>query len=237
MHRLEKVIHSRLYRYRLRRGELFRRLLQPTERDRILDLGGGDGSHIATILPHRTNIVVADVLAHDLEKAQSLYGFQTVLLEPDAPLPFADAEFDIVFCSSVIEHVTIPYEEIYTCTSNREFNQRAWANQKRFAAELRRVCRRYFVQTPHRYFFIETHSWLPGIFVLLPRLWQVNIIRCFNRFWIKRTAPDYRLLTTREMRTLFPDAKIWIERVLGWPKSIVAYKTSDTSHTRSETDW
>lgn len=224
MYRLERAIHNRLYKFRLRRGELFRRLLQPTEKDLILDLGGGDGSHIATILPYRENIVVADVLERDLNKARTEYGFRTVLLHPNAPLPFADKEFDIVFCSSVIEHVTIPFEEIYACTDGREFDRRAWANQQRFAAEIRRVGKRYFVQTPHRYFFVETHSWLPGFFVMLPRSCQIRLIRFFNRFWVKRTDPDYRLLTTREMRTLFPEAQIWIERVLGWPKSIVAYK-------------
>jgi hypothetical protein len=36
--------------------------------------------------------------------------------------------------------------------------------------------------------------------------------------------PDFRLLTIREMRALFPDAEIVLERHCGFVKSIVAIK-------------
>jgi SAM-dependent methyltransferase len=58
-------------------------------------------------------------------------------------LPFADDEFDLAYCSSVIEHV-------------------APARRAAFAAELRRVARGWFVQTPARSFPIEPHSLLPA---------------------------------------------------------------------------
>jgi SAM-dependent methyltransferase len=59
-----------------------------------------------------------------------------------AGLPFADDEFDLVYCSSVIEHV-------------------APARRRAFATELRRVGRGYYVQTPAFSFPIEPHSLLP----------------------------------------------------------------------------
>ncbi|MEM0338015.1 MAG: hypothetical protein QW683_08880 [Candidatus Caldarchaeum sp.] len=58
---------------RQKRAELFKRLFAPTENDRILDLGGGDGSHIASIVPFRQNVWVADILPEDLERAQERY--------------------------------------------------------------------------------------------------------------------------------------------------------------------
>ena len=58
-------------------------------------------------------------------------------------LPFADGEFDLAYCNSVIEHV--PRER-----------------RAAFAAELRRVARGWYVQTPARSFPIEPHSLLPG---------------------------------------------------------------------------
>src|SRR5262249_58369651 len=58
-------------------------------------------------------------------------------------LPFASAEFDLVYCSSVVEHV-------------------APADRPRFAAELRRVGRGWFVQTPAFSFPLEPHSLLPA---------------------------------------------------------------------------
>jgi SAM-dependent methyltransferase len=57
-------------------------------------------------------------------------------------LPFVDDEFDLVYCSSVIEHV-------------------APARRGAFAAELRRVGRGLYVQTPAFSFPIEPHSLLP----------------------------------------------------------------------------
>jgi len=221
---LRKVFLNASRRARQRRGELFRRLMQPTERDKILDLGGGDGSHIASIVPFRHNVYVADILPDALKVAEQKYGFQTILLQEGTPLPFEDHSFDIVFCSSVIEHVTIPKEELYTCKSGREFARRAWKNQQWFANEIRRLGQRYFVQTPHRYFILESHTWLPMPVALLPRPVLLKLIPLLNRYWIKQTQPDWHLLTPRLMRQLFPDGQIVIERWCGLPKSIIAYR-------------
>ena len=72
----------------------------------------------------------------------------------------------------------------------------------------------YFVQTPNKWFPIESHTWLPFV-GFVPRAAQLATIAVSNRFWIKRTSPDWHLLTAREMRTLFPDAEIRRERFLG----------------------
>jgi SAM-dependent methyltransferase len=76
-----------------------------------------------------------------------------------AGLPFADREFDLVYCSSVIEHV--PRER-----------------RAAFAAELRRVARGWFVQTPAWSFPIEPHALLPGVHWLPPaarrRVWGLG---------------------------------------------------------------
>jgi SAM-dependent methyltransferase len=220
---LRQAILSASQRARAKRGELFRRLLQPSPQDKILDLGGGDGSHIASILPGYHNIWVADIMAEPLQKAAQR-GFHTVLLSEGKPLPFEDQEFDIVFCSSVIEHVTIPKSEIYSCRSGREFRQRAFAAQQTFAREIRRIGKRYFVQTPYKYFIIESHTWMPVCLLLLPRPLLIRFINLINKFWIKSTAPDWNLLTVREMRTLFPDAEIVVEWWFGLPKSLIACK-------------
>ena len=63
---------------------------------------------------------------------------------------FGDASFDIAFSNSVIEHLS------------------TFENQARMAAEVRRVARAYWVQTPNFWFPIEPHflvpawHWLPG---------------------------------------------------------------------------
>ena len=45
-------------------------------------------------------------LSEKLAVAEAKHRHKPMLLEENPRLPFADAEFGIVFCSSVIEHVT-----------------------------------------------------------------------------------------------------------------------------------
>jgi ubiquinone/menaquinone biosynthesis C-methylase UbiE len=214
-------------RIRKRRAEMFRRLMTPTSNATILDLGGASGRHIAGILPHHqpSRITIADIHPAALEAARKLYGFNAVLLDERTPsLPFGSHEFDILFCSSVIEHVTVPKTEIYSCRSTRVFEARARASQLALANEIRRVSKSYFVQTPYKYFIIESHSFLPMPIILLPRPAQIVALRYARTFWIKPTTPDFLLFNRREMRAMFPDANIYSERWFGLTKSIIAVR-------------
>jgi hypothetical protein len=99
----------------------------------------------------------------------------------------------------------------------------AWANQKKFADEVRRVGKSFFVQTPNRGFLIESHSWLP-LAGFLPRPWLLKVLRLSNQFWIKGAPPDFNLLDARQMAQLFPEAEIVLEKKFGLVKSIMAMK-------------
>jgi hypothetical protein len=46
-----------------------------------------------------------------------------------------------------------------------------------------------------------------------------------NRFWPKKTDPDFHLLTPADMRLLFPDAEICYERSFGLLKSLIAVRS------------
>lgn len=209
---------------RRRRGEFLVRTLNVPLDAKILDLGGGSGRHIRAILPYHTDITVCDISAGDLKSARERFGFKTVLLRETERLPFDDQAFDFCFCSSVIEHVTGPKQQVVTIASDAAFRDIARAHQNRFAGEISRVAKSFYVQTPYRYFPIESHTWLPGIIVLLPRRAQISVIAQFNRFWFKRTAPDWHLFDWREMAETFPDARIYRERYLGMTKSLMAIK-------------
>ena len=97
-------------------------------------------------------------------------------------LPFADGEFDLAYCSSVIEHV-------------------APARRAAFAAEVKRVARGWFVQTPAWSFPIEPHALLPGVHWLPPaarrRVW---------RFGAAGEWEEIELLRRRELEALFGPA-------------------------------
>ncbi len=97
-------------------------------------------------------------------------------------LPFADREFDLVYCSSVIEHVPP-------------------ARRAAFAAEARRVGRGWFVQTPARSFPIEPHSLLPGAHWL-----PTGLRRHYWRLGVAGAWEDISLLSRRELETLFGPA-------------------------------
>jgi SAM-dependent methyltransferase len=73
--------------------------------ERALDLGCGDARLTAEL--DAGELTAADVSAVALERARARLGDAARLaeLEPDAPLPFGDGEFDLVLCAETIEHV------------------------------------------------------------------------------------------------------------------------------------
>jgi len=210
-------------RSRARRGELFRQLVATCPTARVLDLGGSNGSYIAS-LELDAEVFIADVDRKAVEEAATTHGFVPVPVQKDGRLPFPDHYFDVVFCSSVIEHVTVGEASAFSITDKKEFERLARNSQRAFANEVRRLGKHYFVQTPSRYFPIESHTWMPGLIVALPRAAQVSLIRRANRWWLKPSLPDFHLLSARELQSFFPDAHIVRERSFGLTKSLIAVK-------------
>lgn len=129
-------------------------------------------------------------------------------------LPFKDGSFDIVYSNSVVEHVG------------------GWESQNAFAAECRRVGKRYYVQTPNKWFPIEPH-WIAPFIHWLPLRARYLFARNFtlrgilarpSREWCRDFLDQTRLLTVPEMRELFPDGQVWRERFGGLTKSIIVVK-------------
>ncbi len=168
--------------------------------------------------------MIADIDLGALRRGRELYGFDTLHLDESARLPVPNNHFDIVFCSSVIEHVTVDKRDVEMMQGGHTFRQAAIERQQLLAQEIRRVSKRYYVQTPNRYFVVENHTWLPGFVVLFPRPLLLRTIRMMNKWWPKHTSADWNLLTARDMRSLFPEARILRERSFGLTKSLIAIK-------------
>lgn len=219
-----------------KRSKIFYNEIKPAFNSKILDLGGGNGFHISQILGRFSefDVTIADILTQNLKKAQNNYGFKTVQLDESSKLPFIDNEFDIVYSNSVIEHVTLPKERVWTSFDSKDFRTKSFLRQKEFADEIRRVGKSYFVQTPYKYFLIESHTWLPILIVFLPRRMQIRMIKFFNSFWPKKATPDWNLLTIKDMKVLFPDAQIYKEKSFGFTKSIIAIKKSSNETTNTK---
>jgi SAM-dependent methyltransferase len=122
-----------------------------------------------------------DITGVDLQERPEYPG-PFVRVDAAAGLPFADDAFDLVYCSSVIEHV-------------------APERREAFAAELRRVGRGWFVQTPAFSFPVEPHALLPFAH------WLPAGLR--ERYWRLGAAGGWEqieLLRKREMERLFGPA-------------------------------
>jgi SAM-dependent methyltransferase len=177
-------------RARARRHERFFALARLQPGARVLDLGCG-------ALGLRALEPGLDITGVDLLEYPDYPG---AFVRADAAdgLPFADREFDLVYCSSVIEHVPP-------------------ARRTAFAAETRRVGRGWFVQTPARSFPIEPHSLLPGAHWLAP-----SLRRPYWRLGATGGWEEISLLGRSELESLFGPAQA--ERVGPLVKSWVCVR-------------
>jgi len=213
---------------RAKRAELFRRTFHLDENTKILDIGSETGSNIHAVLKgtrvRPENVYIADIQPRLIDMGATCYGYVPVHVQEAGPLPFPDHYFDIVYCSSVIEHVTVLKQSVWSVWSGRRFREAARERQKEFAQEIRRLGKRFFVQTPYRHFPIEPHSWLPFA-AWLPRWALIPTLRLANIAWITEPVPDWHLLDRGEMAALFSDARILEEKSFGLTKSLMAVKT------------
>ena len=194
---------------RKRRMKTFISSYRVSPHDLVLDVGGTEGNWVLVPLPPRLVLLnLRPIGDPSLETLQ--------VVASGCHLPFSDNAFKVVFTNSTIEHVG------------------DWGMQEQFAREIRRVGQRYFVQTPNRSFPIEPHFLAPLIH-FLPMAMRIRVARNFTVWgWITRPSLEQcreqcesiRLLTASEMRTLFPDARLRKERLLGATKSLIAERTS-----------
>jgi SAM-dependent methyltransferase len=201
---------SLAHRMRARRFRLLTSLLESTPRPlRLLDVGGH--ARFWEMMggpPDGISVTLINVAS-----SREVEGYVNVEGDARNMAQFGEAEFDVVFSNSVIEHVG------------------TWDDQVCAAREIRRVGRRYFVQTPNRNFPVEPHFLFPG-FQFLPVGVRAHLHARFRLGWMapardyasaRRSVSQIRLLTRGEMRTLFPDGHIYTERLAGLAKSFVAY--------------
>jgi SAM-dependent methyltransferase len=184
--------------------------LRITEATRVLDIGGTPECWDLLPLRPRVTLLNTPRAKDDLAAAAEW------VAGDGRALPFRDGAFDVVFSNSVIEHV-----------GDRR-------SQRRFASEVMRVGRAYWVQTPNRWFPVEQHLLTPVVH-WLPQGWQTALVPRFNvwqmvarpsedrrRFYIEHYLRDVRLVSASELRGLFPGSRVIRERFWGWTKSLVA---------------
>ncbi|MEX1212480.1 MAG: methyltransferase domain-containing protein [Balneolaceae bacterium] len=193
------------------RFALFRTWLGVDSKKSILDVGGTRETWEGTGLEEKVTLL--NLTSPKTEDLQN--GFTCVQGNALDMGMFPDNHFGVVFSNSVIEHVG------------------SFENQVRFAREVRRVGKSYWVQTPNRYFPVEPHLMFP-FFQFLPERVQQWIAVNWTHSHLKRWKSDeeelleelekIRLLNRKELASLFTNAEIYSEKVYGLTKSLVAYK-------------
>jgi hypothetical protein len=177
---------------------------------RVLDLGGTPGDWRAA--PHRpAAVTVVNIDRNHCVGEQP--SFVTAVHGDACGLPAhirAD-RFDLVISNSVLEHVG------------------GHTQRCRFADAVRESAPRHWVQTPYRYFPLEPHWLFPGFQFLpvnariqLTMRWPFGHLHADTTEAAAAMVQEVELLSITQMRGYFPGSEIWMERLAGLPKSLVA---------------
>jgi len=198
-------LYNGINNFRNKRFDLFIKLFNVKYGDKILDVGGYSYTWEGSGLEKNVTLL-------NLDKPRIVSPFKYIIGDARDMTMFDDKYFDIIFSNSVIEHVG-NYEE-----------------QKKMSQEIRRVAKKYWVQTPYKHFPIEIHFLFP-YFQYLPLSLKLIIAKTWPFSFSKKLGLDPKttveniwLLNIREFKSLFYDAEIEKEKFLGLYKSLIAIK-------------
>lgn len=180
----------------------------------VIDVGGME--NYWNIVPRQYledyNVIITLVNLPDMSSPDDHGPFRFVNADGCDLSCFDDKSFHIAHSNSVIEHVG------------------DWARMTQFSKELKRVARKYFVQTPNFWFPLEPHFMAPFIH-WLPKPFQIWLVMHLSLGHFNRassvdeavqTVEGTRLLNKSMFHELFPEAELHTERYFLMPKSFVA---------------
>src|ERR1700675_3011407 len=103
-------------KWAIEKFDFFLKNVQPASQETILDLGGGDGSYMDRFASSlkEYKIIISDINELALQKAREKGFFTTKIDASSNKLPYGDKEIDCIFCNSVIEHITIPKDQLWS---------------------------------------------------------------------------------------------------------------------------
>ena len=203
MNRLFSYLHAKS---RAEKFRLFLELMNPLPATKVLNVGASGpnfafAEQFESLYEHPNEVTGCGISLPEVQDyRRSFPGVKTLVFNGCA-LPFRDQSFDVVYSDAMIEHLS------------------DHGAQQRFAAEVVRVRRGWFVTTPNLWYPIEPHYHLPLV-QFLPQGWQRGLVR-----GLSRTPYDtLNLLTKRQFHRLFPDADVIGCRVTFCPETLVAYR-------------
>lgn len=203
MNRLFLYLHRKS---REQKHRLFLQTLHPTPQMRILNVGAsgtriGLAEQLESFYEYRSQITGGGLAFADVEDYRDCFpGVQAAVFDGCA-LPFADKSFDIVYSNAVLEH--LPGLDLV----------------ERFAAEVQRVGKGWFITTPNLWCPVDPHYHLPLV-QFLPESAQRSLVKRLG----KTPYNHLQLLTRKQLRKLFPAGEVVGCRVTFYPETLIAYR-------------
>jgi len=203
-----KLLKNLSHKSRTKKFDLLRQVWPPRPKDRVLDVGVSGQVFLQYALedvyPYPDRIVGGGYEPGEIVAARQHYPHPQYVIFDGCALPFPDQSFELVFSNAVIEHILGP------------------GRQQKFAQEIMRVGKSWFVTTPNFWYPFESHHHLP-FFQFLPRSMQMQYNRLLGTHIARGTVQELGLLSARQMHALFPTSRITKVRVTFWPETLVAY--------------
>ncbi len=201
-------------RWRTARGAVLRAKMDALRaklgRDlRVLDVGGRPDYWENVGVEGCAEIILLNFDEGELDRASRLDMFENRVGDARDLSAYDDKSFDLVHSNSVIEHVGL------------------WSDMQDMAREVTRVGVEGWVQTPAWEFPIEPHYRLPAAHWLPApmRRAYLRVTKSYGSQSVEERrwhVDRINLVSYSEVKALFPEAEIWIERFMLLPKSYVA---------------
>ena len=199
---------------RIRKLELFNKLMNPTKERRILDVGAEISPNSEGNLqfidgyPWKKNVSAINLSSEHISLIKQYYPEVDVRVGDACNLPWEDKCFDIVYSNAVIEHL-----------GNFE-------RQEKMATEIMRVGKSWFVTTPNRWYPFEFHMRLPFV-TWLPRNGYIRFGQVISYHHMKRKYmtgirhDSLRLMTAKDLKHCFPTSRIIKQRVTFMAETLI----------------
>jgi len=203
------------YQSRKRKLQLFYELTKPSASSKVLDIGaevnpeGKRGLQLIDGYKWKRQLYAVNLSAKHIDSICKHYPQIKVKVADACDLPWPDKYFDIIYSNAVIEHVG------------------SIERQKKMASEIMRVGKNWFVTTPNRWFPFEFHlrlpfvTWLPGnAYLRVGQIISYNHLK--KRYCLGMKHNGLNLLSSKQMKILFPTSKIIKQRITFIPETLIA---------------
>lgn len=180
---------------------------------KIIDLGGSDYHWRNSGFKNNSDYHIT-IVNTESQNLRELRNVSFIKMDIKNLMFFDDKEYDVVYSNSLIEHIADQDD------------------RKKLAAEIVRIGKHYFIQTPNYFFPVEPHFLFP-FFQFFPEIMRTKLIMKFNLGWFekqtdeseaKAMAVSIKLFKKEELKKLFPEGNIYSEKYLMLNKSFIIYK-------------